>query len=84
MEIWTVAYMQENDYMPFYFAYKSHDAAKKAVDETAKQEYEEYRSEDDPPWEGLDWSDDNTTAFVDQDDTDAGYYVIQRTNLVEE
>jgi hypothetical protein len=83
MEIWTVAYVQEDDYLPFYFTYKSYELAKKAVEETAKQEYEAYVDKDDPPWEGLDWIDENT-AYVDKDDISAGYYYIQKTNLVEE
>ena len=84
MKIWTVAYMQESDYMPFRFTYTSHDAAIKAVEENAKEEHEAMlESDDEHPFEGVDWSDDKTTAFIDQDDSSAGYWVIQETELVE-
>jgi hypothetical protein len=71
--------MQENDYMPFRFTYSSRDAAAKAVEENAKEDHESF--EPDTPFEGLDWSDDETTAFIDIDDCSAGYWVIQETEL---
>ena len=74
MKIWTVAYMQETDLMPFRFSYTSHDAAMKAVEENAKEDYDAVEST--TPFEGVDWSDDKTTAFIDQDDSEAGYWVI--------
>ena len=81
MKIWTVSYMQETDLMPFRFTYSSHEAAMKAVEENAKEEYD--ATEPTTPFEGVDWSDDKTTAFIDQDDSEAGYWVIQETELVE-
>ena len=81
MKIWTVVYAQESDVMPFRFSYNSHDAAMKAVEENAQEEYDALELT--TPFEGVDWSDDKTTAFIDQDDSEAGYWVIQETELVE-
>lgn len=84
MQIWTVSYVQETDVMPFKYCYSSHDAAMQAVEDNAQDEYNAMNDPNsiaNPPYEGLDWSDDKMCAFIDQDDSEAGYYIIQETEL---
>jgi hypothetical protein len=84
MKIWTVVYAQELDVMPFKYSYNSHDAAMRAVEDNAKEDFiAMYQPWDNVKFEGVEWNDDKTTAFIDADDEAAGYWVIQETELVE-
>jgi len=79
MKVWTVTYVQESDVMPFRYSYNSHTDAMKGVEENAKEDHDALDSTS--PFEGVDWADDKMTAFVDIDDSEAGYWIIQETQL---
>ena len=84
MQIWTVLYVLDDDVIPFPYSYKSHDAAMKAVEKNAKEEYEAmHEPEDHGKFPGVDWNDMKMVAYTERDDEDAGCWMIQATELVE-
>jgi len=84
MEIWTVVYVQECDVMPFVHSFKTHEQAIQAVEDNALDDYNSLFDPDDgetEPFPGLDWNESKTIANTEENDSDAGYWVIQKTEL---
>lgn len=84
MKVFTVVHVWEGDVTPFAQCYATKDRAIQAVEASALEDFEcmvDPNDGDVHKFPGLDWNKDMDKAWVDENDDDAGWWLIVEAEL---